>query len=305
MSYISWTEGASLAPLTSWRIGGPCRAFAEPRSPEQVTAARREAERRGWPVILIGGGTNLLVADEGYPGLVIRYAGREHRLEVSGSTATVRVGAGAALTQIARTTARVGWAGLAWAEGIPGTVGGAVVGNAGAYGGEIAGSLESLEIVQPDGTREEWFAERMDYSYRSSILKGRDPAGPAVVAAHFRLQRDDPAQLAAELDRIAAARRSTTPGGPSAGSVFRNPPGQPAGKLIDDAGCKGMRYGRAAVSMVHANHIINEGGALARDVLTLIEAVRARVRDAFGIVLELEVELVGFGQGQRDGNASD
>jgi UDP-N-acetylmuramate dehydrogenase len=268
----------------------------EPKTPEQLTAARREAERRRWPIFLLGGGTNLLIADEGFPGLVIRFTGRARRLEASGSTATIRAGAGMALTQLARQTARAGWAGLSWAEGIPGTVGGAVVGNAGAYGGEIAKSLESIELVQPDGSREEWSVERMGYAYRSSVLKGSGPGGPAIVAAHFRLERVDPAQLAAEVERIAAERRSKTPAGPSAGSVFRNPPDRSAGRLIDEAGCKGMRCGRASVSRLHANYIINEGGASAREVLDLITTVRSRVRDAFGVSLELEIQLVGFGE---------
>jgi UDP-N-acetylmuramate dehydrogenase len=297
MSGAAWTEGVTLAPLTSWRIGGPCRAFAEPKTPAQLTAVRFEAERRGWPVFLLGGGTNLLIADSGYPGLVIRYVGRARRLEASGSTATIRAGAGMALTQLARQTARAGWAGVAWAEGIPGTVAGAVVGNAGAYGGEIAGTLESVELIQPDGTREEWSVDRMDYAYRSSALKGADPAGPAIVAAHFRLERLDPAQLAAEIERIAGERKARTPAGPSAGSVFRNPPNRSAGRLIDEAGCKGMRCGRAAVSLLHANYIINEGGATAREVLDLINTVRSRVRDAFGLSLELEIQLVGFSGG--------
>ena len=292
----AWQEGVPLGPLTSWRIGGPCRCFCEPRTPEDLTEARRAAERLRLPVFLLGGGTNLLVADEGYPGLVIRCADRSRVVRERGETASIRVGARAPLAALARQACRSGWAGLAWAEGIPGTVAGAVVGNAGAYGGTIAERVERIELVQPDGTSESWGAERMAYGYRTSTLKGRDPAGPAVVAAWFRLERDDPARLEEEVRRIAALRRARTPIGASCGSVFRNPPGDTAGRLIDAAGLKGTRVGGAVVSSIHANYIVNEAGASARDVLRLIEQIRQRVREIHGIDLDLEIQLVGFGR---------
>jgi len=289
-----WTEGVRLASLTSWRIGGPCRALAKPATPEQLTAARHEAERRGWPVFLLGGGTNILVADDGYPGLVIRYAGSGQTLEQRGDEAILRAEARAGFSMLARKTARSGWAGLEWAEGIPGSVAGAAVGNAGAYGGELARVAEAIEVVLADGSCETWPVDRMEYAYRSSILKGKDPAGPAVVAVRFRLRRDDPGRLEAQLRRIAGERKSRTPPGASCGSVFRNPSGEAAGRLIEMAGCKGMRRGAAVVSDAHANFIINEGGASARQVFDLIDAVRERVRAASGHSLELEVQLVGF-----------
>jgi UDP-N-acetylmuramate dehydrogenase len=287
-------EGVRLAPLTTWRVGGPCRAFAEPRTPAELTAARRGAEAQGWPVFLLGGGSNILVADEGYPGLVVRYAGRARAIEPDGGGAFVRAEAHAPLAGVARETARSGWAGLVWAEGIPGTVAGAVVGNAGAYGGDIVSRLIDVEIVQPDGTCETWQASRMEYGYRASVLKGRDPAGPAVVAARFRLEKGDPVSLNSEIARISAERRGKTPIGASCGSVFRNPPGTSAGRLIEQAGCKGLRRGAAVVSMMHANYIINEGGGTARDIMELIAAVRDRVRKDAGVDLTLEIQLVGF-----------
>ncbi|MBM3285802.1 MAG: UDP-N-acetylmuramate dehydrogenase [Candidatus Eisenbacteria bacterium] len=292
----SWTEGARLAPFTSWRIGGPCRALAEPATPEELTISRREAERLGWPVFLLGGGTNLLVADEGYPGLVVRYAARGRSLEVIGDRAIVRAEARMPLAGLARETARSGWAGMEWAEGIPGTLAGAAVGNAGAYGGQMADVVVGVEVVLPDGKLETWPPGKMEYGYRRSALKGRDPAGPTVVAVQIELERDDPERLAAEIRRIAGERKSRTPAGASCGSVFRNPPGTSAGRLIDQAGCKGLRKGGAFVSDLHANYILNEGGARARDVLDLIDEVRRRVRGAFGISLELEIQLVGFGE---------
>jgi UDP-N-acetylmuramate dehydrogenase len=259
-----------------------------------LIAARREAAAQGWPVFLLGGGSNILVADEGYPGMVIRYAGRARAFESDGDGAWVRAEARMPLAGLARETARAGWSGLVWAEGIPGTVAGAVIGNAGAYGGDIASRLLDVEIVQPDGTRETWAPSRMEYAYRASCLKGRDPAGPAVVAARFRLEKGDPVFLVSEIARISAERRAKTPIGASCGSVFRNPPGTSAGRLIEAAGCKGMRRGAAVVSTLHANYIINEGGGTAREVVALIEAVRARVRETAGVDLVLEIQPVGF-----------
>ncbi len=291
-----WTESVPLAPMTSWRIGGPARAFTEPRSPEDLIRLRRDAERRSWPVFLIGGGSNILVSDEGYPGLVVRYHDRSHEISARGDTATVRAGARASLARLAREVALLGWRGLEWAEGIPGTIGGAVVGNAGAYGGDIAGVVDSIDVLLADGGRESWTPERLDYGYRHSAMRGKDPTGVIILQARFRLRRDDPDRLAAEIKRISAERKGKTPAGSSCGSVFRNPPGASAGRLIEEAGCKGMRIGAAVVSEKHANYIVNLGGAKARDVLDLIDRVRTRVRAATGVSLELEIQPVGFGR---------
>lgn len=295
MSEAGWAEGVILAPMTSWRIGGACRAFAEPDSPDALRAVRAEAIRYGWPVFLLGGGSNLLFADSGYPGLVIRYRARSWKIEESDDgSAVLLVEPRTPLAGAARETARRGFAGLEWAEGIPGTVAGAIVGNAGAYGGEVSAVLLWIDLQHPDGTNERWPVARMGYAYRESSLKGLDPSGPAIVRAAFRLRRDDPARLEAELRRIAEERRNKTPTGASCGSVFRNPPERSAGRLIDEAGCKGLRRGAAVVSAAHANYIVNEGGASASDVLALIEEVRRRVRASSGISLELEIQLVGF-----------
>jgi UDP-N-acetylmuramate dehydrogenase len=287
--------GVLLAPLTTWRVGGACRVLAEPRTPEELTAARREAVDNGWPVFLLGGGSNILVADDGYPGMVIRYAARSTTVTAVGNDTILHAEARAPLAGTARAMARAGLAGLEWAEGIPGTIAGAVVGNAGAYGSDIASRLVAVDLVHPDGTAETWAASRMEYGYRSSCLKGMDPAGPAIVAARVRLEKGDPTLLQAEVARISAERRAKTPIGASCGSVFRNPPGASAGRWIEQAGCKGMRRGAAVVSTLHANYIINEGGATAREILSLIDGVRERVRAGGGPDLILEIQLVGFG----------
>jgi UDP-N-acetylmuramate dehydrogenase len=303
-------------------VGGPCRAFAEPKSAAELVTAWQEAQRRGWPVFFLGGGSNILVADAGFPGLVLRYSARAWTIEPRGESATIRAEARMPLAGLARETGRKGWDGLVWAEGIPGTIGGAVVGNAGAYGGEIARVVTAVEVVHCDGTHETWPVERMAYGYRTSVLKhgaaspppapasegvagakpvlagsARPPAHPepaAVVAAHFSLRRGDPAHLEAEIQRIAEERRSKTPVGASCGSVFRNPEGTTAGKIIDACGCKGMRHGGAVVSPQHANYIVNDAGATATDIRALIEEVRERVFAEAGVRLVLEVQLVGF-----------
>ncbi len=295
MTEAAWIEGVRLAPMTSWRVGGACRAFTEPGSPEALREARARADRLGWPVFILGGGSNILVADTGYPGLVIRYRARSWRIdEADGAKPLLLVESRAPLAGMARESARLGFAGLEWAEGIPGTIAGAIVGNAGAYGGEIAQVLEWVDIQHPDGESERWPAARMAYGYRASALKGRDPSGPAILRAALRLRRDDPARLEREMRRIAEERRAKTPVGASCGSVFRNPPQASAGRLIEEAGCKGMRRGAAVVSERHANYIVNEGGATAADLRALIEEIQGRVRDASGISLELEIQLVGF-----------
>ncbi len=219
---------------------------------------------------------------------------RSKSLTVRGDSAIVRAEARMPFAGLARDVSRAGWAGLEWAEGVPGSVGGAAVGNAGAYGGDVASRVESVEVALPDGTIEIWDPPMMAYGYRRSALKGREPAGPAVVAVSFRLERDDPDRLNREMGRLAEQRKSKTPPGASCGCVFRNLSCASAGKLIEEAGCKGLRSGGAVLSPMHANYIINEGGASARDVLEIIETVRERVRRNSGFTLELEIQMVGF-----------
>jgi UDP-N-acetylmuramate dehydrogenase len=201
----------------------------------------------------------------------------------------------------ARRVAAMGWAGLTWAEGLPGTIGGAVFGNAGCYGGDIAGLLERATILV-NGQVEEWPVERMGYGYRTSTLKDGSrwtvdgsqatTHHPIVLAAELRLTPGDPAALAATMAAIAAERKGKTPWGSSCGSVFKNPPGHSAGRLIDEAGLKGTRRGGAEISPRHGNYIVNVEGATSDDILALIELAQERVQQQFGIALELEVQVV-------------
>jgi UDP-N-acetylmuramate dehydrogenase len=279
---------------TSWRAGGAARYYAEPASPDEARALAAWARAEGLPLVWGGRGTNTLVRDEGFPGLVAAYRAQGWQIDERGDGALLRVEAGAPMAGLARRLGAMGFAGLVWAEGLPGTVGGAVVGNAGCYGGDTAGIIHSAELLLGD-TVETWPAERLAYGYRTSGLKlmAREAAEPPLVlAATFRLTRGDPAELGAQMAAIAAQRKGKTPSGSSCGSVFKNPPGESAGRLIEAAGLKGRAAGGALISPLHANYIVNTGGATAADILALIDLARVEVRRQFAVELELEVRIL-------------
>jgi len=292
-----WQIRYPLSRITTWRIGGPARFHAAPTTFEQLRRDLLAARRMGIPVLALGGGSNLLFPDEGYPGLVLRLP---HPAEPvmppraeGGKPVLVTLAAGRPLAAEVRRLAAAGWGGLEWAEGIPGTVGGAIVNNAGAYGGTIAGILESVEVVLPDGATEDWAADRLEFAYRFSALKNQDPTRAFLTAARFRLEPTSPEELEEKVSAIRDQRASKLPREPSCGCVFRNPPGGVAGKLIEDVGLAGHQIGGARVSPQHANFIINAGGATARDVREMIELIRARVRAQSGHQLQLEVQVIG------------
>src|SRR6266508_1262727 len=299
------TENEPLARYTSWRIGGLARYFANVLTTEALIAALGWAREQSLPVFILGGGTNILVRDTGFAGLALRYRAQELRIDEA--TARAWVSAGAPMAGTARRLAAQGWAGIQWAEGLPGTIGGSVFGNAGCYGGDIASALARAWLLRNGGI-EEWPVERFTYGYRTSALKsattgewdadtvvGRRSSvvEPIVVAAEFKIARADPRALAEQMRRIASERKGKTPVGSSCGSVFKNPPGDSAGRLIEAAGLKGARAGGAEISHKHANYIVNLGGARGDDVLRLIEIVRERVFKEFEVELELEVQIVG------------
>ena len=305
-------ENEPLAKYTSWRIGGPARCFANVATPDLLGAAIGWANERELPIFVLGGGTNLLVREGGFNGLVLRYRAQELRTEPDGDQGFAWVGAGAPMAGTARRLAGQGWAGLEWAEGLPGTIGGAVFGNAGCYGGDIATTLRRAWLLV-DGRTEEWPAERFGYGYRTSALKAlaknQEPrtknlanrigsgfsvlgSTPIVLAAEFSVHRADPRALAEQMERTAAERKGKTPWGSSCGSVFKNPPGTSAGRLIEAAGLKGTRAGGAQIAEKHANYIVNTGGASSDDVLRLTEIARERVLKEFNVELELEVQVV-------------
>jgi len=247
----------------------------------------------GIPVFILGGGTNVLVADAGVRGAVVTLGGDFAKCEWvprGRDEVELRAGAAARISRVVAEAARRGLGGIEFAEGIPGTVGGAMVMNAGAFGGEMSSVVLAIEGM--DFAGEEFFLERgeLSFGYRSLLL----PPRSLVTGARFLLRREEPQALRRRLEEIRSRRRTLQPLRlPNAGSIFRNPPGQAAGKLIEAAGLKGSRVGAAEVSRQHGNFIVNLGGARAADVATLIERVRARVRERFGVQLELEVKLVG------------
>lgn len=295
-------EQEPLARYVGWRIGGPARYFANARTLAEIVDLARWAAERELPLFVLGGGTNILVADGGFPGLVLRNRAAAVRLEVSGDEATLHAEAGAPMAGTARRMAGQGLAGLVWAEGLPGTLGGAVYGNAGCYGADTDSNVLDATLLLPGGATDVWSNEQLGFGYRTSSLKAsgsREAAAggaqgrPIVLEARLQLHRDDPVRLAEQMATIAAERRSKTPSGSSCGSSFKNPPGTSAGRLLDAAGLKGTRVGGAVVSDRHANYIVNLGGATANDVLRLMEIMRARVFDEFAVELEPEVEIVG------------
>lgn len=281
-------ENEPLRDHTTFRVGGPARLFALPRDTYQLIALLVFALGHDLKWAVIGNGSNLLVPDEGYDGLVIRAPEGPARWHRDGRTVTVP--AGCTLARLSTEAAGRGLAGLAFAQGIPGTVGGAVVMNAGAYGGQIADVLVSSRCITPEGVRT-LTAEEHRLSYRRSIYA--EEPGWVCAEATFCLQPGDPDQIHAEMADYARRRRDKQPlEWPSAGSTFKRPEGCFAGKLIEDAGLKGFTVGGAQVSEKHAGFVINRGGATCADILALMQAVSDRVYEQFGVRLEPEVKIL-------------
>ncbi len=280
-----------LAPYTSIGIGGPAEVLFKAESTDTLVKAIRLAVEHGVPYTLIGGGSNILILDGGIQGLVILNRCKRWHIDERG----VHAEGGVPFAGLARGMIQAGLSGLEWAVSIPGTVGGAVVGNAGAYGGDVASELESIEVLTPDGRLERWPAAKMKYGYRTSFLKEALAKGErwVVLEATFRTKWGTKAELQKLAEGYLKHRRATQPKEPSIGSTFRNPPGDYAGRLLDAAGMKGYRIGGAQVSPRHANFIVNLGGATAADVLALMETMRQKVLDTFGVLLEPEILVMG------------
>ncbi len=289
-------EDVPLREYTTLRIGGPARYFCAVRSARELGAALAAARAEGLEVLVLGGGSNLLVLDGGIDGLVIH--NRMEGLDIDGTR--VRAASGESFGRLIERLADAGLAGLGFAAGVPGTVGGAVRGNAGCYGQAIGDVVEAVELVRPDGSgRRAAGADALGFGYRHSALGA---SGELVEAVVLRLTPGDPEALRREIAENLATRAERHPPAdlPSAGSYFRNlPPGRPgerriaAGLLLDETGCKGLRVGDAAVFEHHANMIVNLGRATAADVLELAEEMKARVRGRFGVTLCEEVRQAG------------
>jgi len=298
-------ESEPLSRYTSTRIGGPAEFLVTAESADQLAEMVRTAWHFGLKTFVMGSGSNILVSDSGVRGMVVVNRAQGIEFREAGEPLTVRAESGALFGSVARQCVERGWAGLEWAVPVPGTVGGAVYGNAGAHHGETGRHLRMAEILQPDGMVRTWTREELAFGYRSSALKrhgldqtnGRVPSN-VLLAAEFELTRSDSGKLQAKVDEFIARRKRTQPPGASMGSVFKNPPGDHAGRLLEAAGLKGRRIGNAEISPQHANFVINLGGARASDVFALIHLAHDGVKETSGVDLELEVELVGEWGGQ-------
>lgn len=281
-----------MAPYTASRIGGPADYLLEVRSAEELSEAARALWAAEAPFRVLGGGSNVLIADEGIRGFVILNRAAGMRFSEPGQEPEVWAESGAALGTLARRSVERGLTGMEWATTIPGTVGGAVVGNAGAHGKDVANSLKVAEILQPDGDRVPWPPDRLAFSYRRSWLKDH-PGQAVVLSATFHLRASSVAATRKRAKEYAAYRKATQPAGASWGSMFKNPPGDYAGRLIEAAGLKGVRRGEVEISAAHANFFLNRGGGTARQAWSLIQLARERVAAEFGVELELEIERLG------------
>jgi UDP-N-acetylmuramate dehydrogenase len=278
-----------MAPHTTLRIGGPAQYLVRLHSEEALTETLAVVRRLAEPFLLLGLGSNILVPDEGVPGVVALLDGEFLELEIQGRA--IHAGGGLPLARVARAAVNQGLAGLEALSGFPSTVGGAVVMNAGCYGVEIKDVLESVTVVHPDGVRETLEARDLRAGYRSTRLQG---SGAVVVRATFALQEGDSEALRQRLVEVNRQRRGSMPSGrPNAGSIFKNPPGDHAGRLIDACGLKGTRRGGAQISVEHANVIVNTGEAKAEEVLSLMAMMYCSVVDRFAVRLEPELILVG------------
>jgi UDP-N-acetylmuramate dehydrogenase len=282
---------APLGPLTTYRVGGPARALVEAGSLDDLEAVREAVETTGAPVLIVGKGSNLLVADEGFDGVAVQLGEGFSRIVFD--DLTVRAGGGVAFPVLARRTARAGLTGLEWAVGVPGSVGGAVRMNAGGHGASTSEVLVAALVfnLAHGGNGASWVtAADLSLTYRRSSIADTD----VVVEAEFALERGEAAACEKRIAEIVTWRRENQPGGQNAGSVFTNPPGEAAGRLVELAGLKGHRLGSAEVSTKHANFIQADSGGSANDVAALIAEVARLVEERLGVRLSPEVRMIGF-----------
>lgn len=282
-------EREPMSRHTSFRIGGPADLFVQPANVDELWKVLQLAREAQVPFFVMGNGSNLLISDEGFRGMIVHTGGLR---EISVDGDVIYAQAGALLSGVARAAWEHGLTGMEFAAGIPGTLGGAVCMNAGAYGGEMKDILLDAEVLTREGEQRVLTVDTLDLSYRHSAVFEKDYV---VLAAHIRLSRGDQTQIRDKMNELAGARKEKQPlEYPSAGSTFKRPEGYFAGKLIQDAGLKGYTVGGAQVSEKHSGFVINRGGATAEEVLFLIRQVRKKVKEQFGVDLEPEVRLLGF-----------
>jgi len=285
-------ENVRMSNYTTSQVGGTADAFLNVYSAEEMEKAVKALWQLNAAFIVIGSGTNILVSDRGIREVVINNRAKTVKVDAHHTPPTVWAESGANLSSVARQVALRGLAGLEWAAPIPGTVGGAVYGNAGAHGADMASNLVLAEILHPIQGKVAYSGDQMGYAYRSSTLK-RSREGAVILAARMQLSQETPQKVQERMEANLAQRRKTQPAGASLGSMFKNPQGDYAGRLIEAAGLKGKRIGGAEISAQHANFFINHAGAKAEDIHQLLLLARRTVQEKFGVTLELEIELIG------------
>ena len=275
-------------------IGGPADVYFAARSEEQLRAALRAAHQHDVPVFILGAGSNVLILDGGIRGLVIENATEQVEGPTpNGAGFRVRAASGVSFAALARRLSFAGYSGIEWACGIPGTLGGAAVYNAGAYGKSLLDNLKGIRVVDPQNGILELRPEELTLDYRNSAFTRGALKGHVVLSVDLSLQKGDPDELRARVRELDARRLAAQPRGRNAGSMFKNPAEHPAWWLVDQVGLRGHRIGNAEISQQHTNFFLNLGGAKAVDVLALMELARSRVRERFGIELENEVAMAG------------
>ncbi len=285
-------EDVSMANYTTARVGGSVPALVSINSLEELIDAARTLWNLSIPFSVLGSGSNILVSDKGLDRVILHNRAHDLKINAEGDEPSITAESGAILGTVARQSALRGLSGMEWAAPVPGTVGGAVYGNAGAHGGDMASSLKVAKILHAEKGIEDWPVEKLVYEYRSSILK-REKMPVVVLSAIFNAVHTSRDEAWGKISAYQAHRKETQPPGASMGSTFKNPPGDFAGRLIEAAGLKGHRIGQAMISPVHANFIINLEGATAQDIHALMTLTQETVEEKFGVKLEPEIELIG------------
>ena len=283
-------ENVILAPYTSARIGGPADIFLVADSSTELARIVKLLWKHEMPFTLLGGGSNVLISDKGIRGVVVMNRAKGVTFH-TGDQPSVTAESGVVFSNLANRCASKGLAGLEWAATVPGTIGGAVYGNAGAFGGDMAGNLISAELLTETG-KETLTVEQFGYGYRTSVLKRGEKKG-IVLSAELALKNSTKEDVTVKIQQFSAHRKATQPPGASMGSMFKNPPGDYAGRLIESAELKGTRIGNAEISPLHGNFFVNHENTKAEDIRALIELVQTTVKKKEGVELELEIELVG------------
>mgnify|MGYP003444925549 FL=1 len=283
-------ENVPLAPYTSARIGGPADIFITVDSVAALARVVKYLWKNDMPFLVMGGGSNLLVSDKGARGVVVLNRAKKVTFH-AGNQPSVSAESGVVFSNLANRCASKGFGGIEWAAAVPGTIGGAVYGNAGAFGGDVAGSLLSTELLTETG-REKFSVEQMGYGYRASLLK-RGELKAIVLSAEFSLTNSTKEDATVKIQQFSAHRKTTQPPGASMGSMFKNPADDYAGRLIEVSGLKGTRIGNAEVSPLHGNFFVNHGATRAEDIRKLVQLVQKTVKEKQGVELELEIEMVG------------